>query len=80
LAGYAHGDGDTLQDAADALVARLRQQAMSWHSGAFRFCGDVCTPDLMWFEFLHELGEIAAAGGDIRDRVLGFPPETGSAD
>jgi hypothetical protein len=42
--------------------------------------GDVCTPDLMWFEFLHELGEIAAAGGDIRDRVLGFPPETGSAD
>jgi len=75
LAGYVHGDGDTLQEAADSLVARLLEQAMSWRSGAFRFCVEVGAPDFRWFEFLHELGEIAAAGGDIRDRVLGFPPE-----
>jgi hypothetical protein len=80
LAGYAHGDGDSLQDAADALVARLLHMAMSWRSGAVRFAVGVGAPDVKWFEFLHELGEIAAAGGDIRDRVFGFPPETGSAD
>ena len=80
LAGYAHGDGDTLQDAADALVARLLQLATSWRSGGFRYALGLGAPDLMWLEFLHELGEIAAAGGDIRDRVLGFPPEPGSTD
>jgi hypothetical protein len=76
LAGYAHGDGDSLQDAADALLARLLQMATGWRSGGFRFAMGVGAPDLPWFEFLHELGEIAAAGGDIRERVFGFPPET----
>jgi hypothetical protein len=75
LAGYAHGDGDSLQDAADALVTRLLQLAMSWRSGAFRFAVGVGAPDLPWYEFLHELGDIAAAGGDIRERVFGFPPD-----
>jgi hypothetical protein len=28
-------------------------------------------PDLRWFEFVYELGEIAAAGGDIRERIFG---------
>jgi hypothetical protein len=26
---------------------------------------------MRWLEFVHGLGEIAAAGGDIRDRVFG---------
>ena len=71
LGGHAYGDGDTLQDAADALVARLLQTAMSWRNGAFRFPSELGPPDVRWLEFLHELGEIAAAGGDIRERVLG---------
>ena len=73
LSGHAHGDGDTLQEAADALVARLLQAAMSWRTGAFRFSPELGAPDVRWFEFLHELGEIAAAGGDIRERILGCP-------
>ena len=74
LGRYAYGDGDTLQDAADALMARLLAMAIGWRAGGFRFPMELGAPDLTWFEFLHELGEIAAAGGDIRERVLGCPP------
>ena len=71
LGRYAYGDGDTLQDAADALVARLLETAIGWRAGGFRFPMELGPPDVAWFEFLHELGEIAAAGGDIRARVFG---------
>ena len=30
-------------------------------------------PDPRWIEFLWELGEIAAGGGDIRCRLFGSP-------
>ena len=30
-------------------------------------------PDPHWLEFLWELGEIAARGGDIRERIFGSP-------
>ena len=76
LGRYAYGDGDTLQDAADALVARLLAMAMGWRAGGFRFPMELGPQDVPWFDFLHELGEIAAAGGDIRERVLGCPPES----
>ena len=72
LGGYVFGDGATLQDAADALVARLLNLAMSFRSGGgMRISRELGPPDLRWFEFIYELGEIAAAGGDIRDRVFG---------
>ena len=74
LGRYAYGDGDTLQGAADALVARLLAMAIGWRAGRFRVAMELGPPDVSWFEFLHELGEIAAAGGDIRERVLGCPP------
>jgi hypothetical protein len=69
--GYVFGDGATLQDAADALVARLLTLAMSFRSGGMRISRELGPPDLGWFELTYELGEIAAAGGDIRDRVFG---------
>lgn len=71
LGGYVFGDGATLQDAADALVARLLALAMSFRSGGMRISAELGPPDLGWFEFIYELGEIAAAGGDIRNRVFG---------
>jgi hypothetical protein len=71
LGSYAFGDGDTLQDAADALVARLLSLAMSLRSsGGIRISAELGPLDLSWFELIYELGEIAAAGGDIRDRVF----------
>jgi hypothetical protein len=71
LGGYAYGDGDTLQDAADVLVARLLGLAMSFRVGGVRVPTELGPPDLRWFEFVYELGEIAAAGGDIRERIFG---------
>jgi hypothetical protein len=72
LGSVAYGDGATLQEAADDLVARLLVLVM-----AFRSCGigpvssEVPPPDLAMLDFLYGLGEIAAAGGDIRERLFG---------
>jgi len=71
LGGYVHGEGTTLQEAADDLVRRLLALAMSLRSGAgFRVSPEVPGVDLRWFEFLYELGSIAADGGDMRARLF----------
>jgi hypothetical protein len=43
---------------------------LAFRSSGFRASSEVW-PDLETLNLLHELGEIAAAGGDIRNRVLG---------
>jgi hypothetical protein len=71
LGGHVHGEGTTLQEAADDLVSRLLALAMSLRSEAgFRISPEAPGVDLRWFEFLYELGAIAARGDDIRDRVF----------
>ena len=71
LGGHVHGEGATLQEAADDLVRRLLALAMSLRSEAgFRISPEVPGVDLRWFEYLYELGAIAARGEDIRDRVF----------
>jgi hypothetical protein len=71
LGGHVHGEGATLQEAADDLVRRLLALAMSLRSGVgFRVSPEVPWVDLRWFEFLYELGAIAARGEDIRERVF----------
>jgi hypothetical protein len=71
LGGHVHGEGATLQEAADDLVRRLLALAMALRSGAgFRVSPEVPGVDLRWFEFLYELGAIAARGEDIRERVF----------
>jgi hypothetical protein len=71
LGGHVHGEGATLQEAADDLVRRLLALAMSLRSeSGFRVSPEVPGVDLRWFEFLYELGAIAARGEDIRDRVF----------
>jgi hypothetical protein len=72
LGDYVYGDGRSLQEAADELVARSLTIAMSFRSGAgVRLSPELGPPDVRWFEFVYELGEIAAAGGDIRVRLFG---------
>ena len=44
-----------------------------------RFSTEV-VPDPRLFEFLWELGEIAARGGDIRPRLFGSPGPSGALD
>jgi hypothetical protein len=64
------GEGSSLQEAADDLIRRLLGLAMAVRSCGLRASTEVW-PDLETMDFLYELAEIAAAGGDIRARVLG---------
>jgi hypothetical protein len=69
LGGFAHGEGVSLQEAADDLVCSTLRLVMAFRSSGFKACPEF-PPDLETMNFLHELGEIAAAGGDIRARVF----------
>ena len=69
LGGFAQGEGSSLQEAADDLVCSILRLVMALRSSGFRACSEV-RPDFETMNFLHELGEIAAAGGDIRARVF----------
>jgi hypothetical protein len=71
LGSLAHGDGATLQDAADDLVQRLLSYAMAFRSSGMWPSLELGPPDLAAIDFLYQLGEIAAAGGDIRGRLFG---------
>jgi hypothetical protein len=70
LGRYAHGDGETLQDAGDDLVARLLSLALCFRSG-FTTSTELPAPDLRWLNFVYELSDIAARGGDVRERIFG---------
>ena len=70
LGRYAHGDGETLQDAGDDLVTRLLHLAIALRSG-FIASTEAPALDLQWLNFVYELSEIAARGGDIRKRIFG---------
>ena len=68
-----YGDGETLQEAGDDLIRRLLVVAMAFRSSGMGPFSSEVKPDLAMMEFLYELGEIAASGGDIRARVFGDP-------
>jgi hypothetical protein len=61
----------TLQDAADDLVQRLLGSAMVLRARGPQASSELGPPDPAALGFLYELGEIAAAGGDIRQRLFG---------
>lgn len=64
-------EGGTLQEAADALVARLLAIALAYRSSGAGAVNAECGADPALVGFIWELGEIAARGGDIRDRIFG---------
>jgi hypothetical protein len=70
LGGFAQGEGPSLQEAADALVSSILRLVLAFRSSGFRAPREICPPDLEMMNFLYELGEIAAAGGDIRARLF----------
>ena len=69
LCGVAYGEGATLQDAADDLVARLLGISISLRERGWSCAFGV--PDLKQLTFVWELGAIAARGEDIRERLFG---------
>jgi hypothetical protein len=69
LGGFAQGEGASLQEAADDLICSILRLVMAFRSSGFKACSEV-PPDFEIMNFLHELGDVAAAGGDIRSRVF----------
>jgi hypothetical protein len=71
LVGVARGRGGSLQDAGDDLVLNL---VAAFRATGLRIASELGPPDLGVSGFLAELSEIAARGGDIRERVFGPQP------
>jgi hypothetical protein len=69
LGGFAQGQGTSLQEAADDLIHSILRLVIAFRSTGFRAARE-CPPDLEMMDFLSQLGEIAATGGDIRSRVF----------
>jgi hypothetical protein len=69
LGGFAQGEGSSLHEAADDLILSILRLVFAFRATGFRACSE-SQPDLETMNFLYELGEIAAAGGDIRSRVF----------
>jgi len=69
LGGFARGEGSSLHEAADDLILSILRLVFAFRSTGFSACCE-SHPDIETMNFLYELGEIAAAGGDIRSRVF----------
>jgi hypothetical protein len=74
LGGHVHGEGDTLQEAADDLVVRLLNTVLCFRASGFRISAELGPPDQRWLEFLWELGDVAGRGECIRPYVFGQVP------
>ncbi len=77
LGAFATGRGGTLEEAEEDLVRRLRRAAIAVRTPGVLGATEGPPPDVAALSFLYELGEIAAAGGDIRTCLrwnLGSPP------
>jgi hypothetical protein len=70
LAGIAHGDGATLQQAADDLIARVLDMAIALEHGVASSPG-IPLPPASVLGFLHEVRRSAARPQDVRGLVLG---------
>jgi hypothetical protein len=70
LDGFLCADGPTLQDAGDELVWKMLVAVMAFRARGMSGFSTLCRPDMELVGFLWELGTIAAAGGDIRERLF----------
>ena len=70
LGSVAHGDGPSLQEAADDLVRRVLVIGRALRTSGFSVSPEAPC-DVAALSFVCELDEIAAAGGDIRSRLFG---------
>jgi hypothetical protein len=70
LGSLAHGDGPSLQEAADDLVGRALTIGRAFRTSGFTVSPEVAH-DVAGLSFLCELDELAATGGDVRARLFG---------
>ena len=70
LGSVAHGDGPSLQEAADDLVRRVLAIGRALRTSGFAASTELAC-DMAAMSLLCELDEISAAGGDVRSRLFG---------
>ena len=70
LSGIAFAEGPTVKEAADELVCELLVMAMAIRSDGIRPSSSELHVDPNLVAYLWHLGEIAAAGGDIREHLF----------
>ena len=70
LAGVTYGDGPTLQEAADDLVARLLNLVLYVRANGLPHAPDLGPIDSRIAQFIWELGQTTADGLDLRDRLF----------
>ena len=71
LEGVCSAEGHSLQEAADELVWKVLMAVMAFRSVGMGGFSTLCRPEIGLVRFLWELGEVAAADGDIRERLFG---------
>jgi hypothetical protein len=74
LEGFSDVEGETLQEAADALVAYILQVATSLRAAGVGPIYSECCPDPALLDFVWRVGELAAEGGDPRELLFGTNP------
>lgn len=70
VAGITHASGPTLQEAADELVRKILVILMAFRGGGIAPAGRGLMLDPAIQGYITELGDYAAGGGDIRDRLF----------
>jgi hypothetical protein len=70
LGGWSYGNGRTVQEAADDLVARVIRQATALRRDGLRFTSELPPPDRDLLDFLWEVADLAARGEDVRSLVF----------
>jgi hypothetical protein len=71
LGAWSYGNGRTLQDAADDLVARLTAHAKALRASGMRFHPEAPLADRAYLDFLWELGELNDGQDAIRALIFG---------
>lgn len=74
LAGLTHGDGHTLQEAADDLIARLLDIVLYVRAAGFPASTELPPPDSRLIDFIWRLCQRVGRGEDIRELVFGPIP------
>ena len=80
LVGVTYGNGATLQEAGNDLLARLFDLAMAVRGGGLRASSATGPVDPRVMGYLWEIGDLVARGGDIRQRVFGVPEQRSPSD
>jgi hypothetical protein len=76
LVGVTYGSGATLQEAADDLVRRVLDVALTMRSRGFGARAGLGAPNTRVLDFLWEVGERAARDHDVRSFILAATQET----